>query len=803
MLFRSKKSLYRCLGISLFFLFGQRASAQQYDSLLAILDQNYPQEKIYVHFDKPYYNPGETIWFKAYLFSANLPSLISKTMYAELIDEKGKVLERKTMPVMGAGASSDFLVPDSIKSTLVYVRAYTSWMLNFDSSFLYLKPIRIMAVKATDKTKKDPAISLNFFPEGGDLVEGLESRIAFKAIDEQGFPVAVKGDILDSKGQKQASFSSVHDGMGYFSLNPVAGEKYKAVWKDSKGAAKETMLPQAKDKGVVLQIDNIANVVSYTISRTENMPANLRNFHVVAQMQQQTVYMARINMTTRGKITAPMATEALPDGIVQVTVFAEGGQPLAERIIFVNHNSYYFITDIHTNEKNLTKKAKNIIQIDVGDTLVSNLSVSITDAGTTPSMDEESIYSHVLLSSDIKGYVHDPAYYFSSTADSVHEHLDLVMMTHGWRRFKWEDVIAGKWPAIKYFPQPYITVKGQVLGLSPIDLVDKELTVILKTKKQSSSFFTVPVTNKGEFVMSDLLFYDTAQVYYQFNNDKNKRLTSNASFDFRNSFITLPDKLITNLWPTVKPVVPDSTTEKKNERLTKLRLNEFYEGQNVKTLDNVVVTSRQKSPEQKMDDEYTSGFFKGGDGYTFVVDGDPIANSSMSVLDYLKGRVAGLQITGSGTGTQLSWRGGTPSLFMNEMTSDVDLIQSTSMADVAMVKVFRPPFFGAMGGGAGGAIAVYTKKGGSVSSNVTGLNAVNVAGYTTPREFYSPDYTKDDKAKNDYRTTLYWNPFLVFDKATRRVILPFYNNDNCKRFRVVVEGINEQGKLTREVKYFE
>jgi hypothetical protein len=206
-----------------------------------------------------------------------------------------------------------------------------------------------------------------------------------------------------------------------------------------------------------------------------------------------------------------------------------------------------------------------------------------------------------------------------------------------------------------------------------------------------------------------------------------------------------------------------------------------------------------------MDEEYTSGFFRGGDGYTFVTADDPLARSGMTVLDYLRGKVAGLQITTNGpTGGTLSWRGGTPSLFLNEMNTDISMIQSTSMNDVAMIKVYRPPFMGAIGGGAGGAIAVYTKKGAQQNSNVTGLSFVKIAGYSPIKEFYSPDYSKDaDINKGDYRTTLYWNPFLVFDKQTRAIMIPFYNNDSCKKIRVVVEGVNEQGKLTREEKFFE
>lgn len=797
-----------CIGLILFFLsMCQQAGAQQPDSLLNVLDKEYPQEKIYIHYDRPYYNPGETIWFKAYVFAANLPSLISKTLYAELIDDKGNILQRRTLPVLGASTASDFTLPDSMRYSIVYVRAYTSWMLNFDSSFLYLKPIRIITNQATaDKTKKEVQYSLQLFPEGGDLVQGVESRVAFKATDDQGFPIPVKGDIVDGKGQKVTSFSSAHDGMGYFFVTPVTGNTYKAVWKDKKGTVHETAVPAARDNGVVLSVNMTGDALSYSLQRSANASLDYRTFKVVAHMQQQTVYMARINLSVKTSVTAPIPLENLPDGIMQVTLFTDIGQPVAERIVFVNQGNYYFITDLHAKEKNLTRKARNVIQLDIGDTLVSNLSVSITDAGTSTDPDEDNIFSHILLSSDIKGYVHDPAYYFSGREDSIRDHLDLVMMTNGWRRFKWDDVVAGRWPVIKNYPQPYVTVKGQVLGLSASELGDKELSVILKTKKDNTQFFAVPVNRKGEFVISDMIFYDTARLFYQFNNDKAKRLTSTASFYFRNSFLTLPDKPLTGLQPLLKPVIPDSATQKKNERLTKLRRDDFIEGQKVKVLEGVEVTARQKSPEQKMDEEYTSGLFSGGDGYTFIMADDPRAQSSLSVLDYLQGKVAGLQISNTGAdGGSLSWRGGTPSLYLNEMNTDVSMIQSTSMNDVAMIKVFRPPFFGASGGGAGGAIAVYTKKGAQANSNIQGLNFVAVSGYSPVREFYSPDYSSPtaDKNKNDYRTTLYWNPYLVFDKSNRRLLLTFYNNDNCKKIRVVIEGINEEGKLTREEKFFE
>src|SRR5688572_29363068 len=211
--------------------------AQRVDSVLIELDSKYPQEKLYLHFDRSLYNPGETIWFKAYLFSGAYPSPFSKTVYAELLDDQGKVMQRRSAPVIQGGAAAAFDLPEDLKSSIVYIRAYTRWMLNFDSSFLFVKPIPIAnkTKPAGTATASTPAAFLQFFPEGGNLVAGLEARVAFKATDSRGLPINVKGEILTASGKKVSTFSSVHDGMRYFTLQPQAGEQYKATWKDQSG----------------------------------------------------------------------------------------------------------------------------------------------------------------------------------------------------------------------------------------------------------------------------------------------------------------------------------------------------------------------------------------------------------------------------------------------------------------------------------------------------------------------------------------------------------------------------------------
>lgn len=203
-----------------------------------------------------------------------------------------------------------------------------------------------------------------------------------------------------------------------------------------------------------------------------------------------------------------------------------------------------------------------------------------------------------------------------------------------------------------------------------------------------------------------------------------------------------------------------------------------------------------------MDEQYASGLFRGGDDYTFITEDDPFANASQTVLSYLQGKVAGLQVSLGGGRPALSWRGGTPALFANESPADIESIQSVSMSDVAMIKVFRPPFVGAFGGGSGGAIAVYFKKG-AARNDAKGLDHATITGYTPVKQFYSPDYPAEQQNSDaDLRTTLYWNPYVLTDKAHRRLFLTFYNSDIAKKFRIIIEGCNEQGKLTRIEKVF-
>jgi hypothetical protein len=800
-------------------------NAQRFTTALNTLNTTYRQERLYLQFDRSVYKAGETIWFKAYLFAGNFPSLISKTLYTELSDANGKLLQRITSPVIMSSAAGSFNIPATITGTMI-VRCYTKWMLNFDSSFLFTKAITVtepqkaagkttlLSTSNTNPVTVPSSCIVQFFPEGGDLVQAVESRIAFKATDHFGIPVSIAGDVIDSKGKFITSFSSVHDGMGTFELRPETTELYKAVWKDQLGQKYETLLPAAKPSGVVLEVNNTGQQVEFKLKRPSATPA-YPYVYIVAQMQQQQLYRAKINTSQKEIFNGAIPTDKFPSGIIQFTVFSPDEQPLAERIVFINLHDYSFTAGIETLIKDTGRRKKNIIQIDIPDTISCNLSVSVTDADLDYNQAADNIYSTILLTSDIKGYVYNPAYYFSGNADSVADHLDLVMMTNGWRRFKWNEVLADHFPELKYLPENYISINGQVSDVKRSQVAGREVNGILEMKNRNKEYLISTLDKDGKFSFSGMIFYDTAKLYYQFNNDKNKALTSRVSFNIKSNL--LKDPLHIPMGNILFPVFnkTDTSSLAKSNQIYRYQAKEMDIFKTT-TLKTVVVKGKEKTKYQLMDEAYTTGFFSddpAGQSRIILPEDDIAFLAAPDLFSYLKGRVAGLEITVADNQASITWRGFPTSLFVDEVSQtsmsfetgklmeDPSYILSLPMSEIAMVKIFEPPFFGsgsASSGGQGGAISVYLKKGRTGHEMVKGLEFTPIAGYTAFKEFYTPDYSIPNSMNlPDHRTTLYWNPFIFTDKNNHHILLTFYNNDFTENMKLVIEGCNENGKLIR------
>ena len=777
------------------------ANAQRIDTLINNYGAKFPQERIHLHFDRHNYAPQDEVWFKAYIVNGILPDKLSKTLYVDFSDEKGKVLAHNAYPIAFGATRGQFQIPDSIHGNLLHVRAYTKWMLNFDTSFLFNHDLRIIqpASKRFKGAPPTPSSNLYFFPEGGDLIAGLNTRVAFMAESQFGQPVKVKGVVKDATGKQVAELQPQHDCMGSFQILPGAGQSYTATWTDEQGASHTTVLPQVKNQGASIVARPSASGTIFAIQRSENAPDNLQNLHIVATTYQQLVYMANVALKDKSMVSGAIPTTTFPTGILQLTLFDGNWKPVSERIVFVNNGEAQFEPEVGFSKLNFDKRGQNEIVINVLDSVPANLSVSVTDAAVA-SDSSSNIFSRLLLTSQIKGRIFKPFYYFSDTTEQVRQNLDLVMLTHGWRRYNWEALMNHEDPKITYpMDSSYLTFSGKVFGASSAQLAASGTLVAIAKSKQDTTgkFMMVSLNPDGSFNDPNTIFFDSLDVYYKFAGKKTA-LERTATVNFMPDRLKSPGNVGLDPNDIIKARVYDTSGLAAARRL----YDQYWAATHMETnLEDVTVKTRARSPLEKLDDEYTSGLFAGGNARSFDVMNDIAAQSSFNVFSYLQGRVAGLQISNANGGTpSMSWRGSTPSLFLDEMpVTDAEQLSNINMNDIALVKVFQPPFMGGFGGSPGGAIAVYTRKGTDVQREKgEGMPHKTIAGYSAIKEFYVPDYLSltQDLSKQDARSTLYWNGLIDTSPEAHEVRLKFFNNDITKSFRIIVEGMNDEGQFT-------
>jgi hypothetical protein len=801
-----RKLVLNCFALLIFTLFVEKVQAQVYDSVLNIYEEQFPNEKIHIHFDRTIYNTGETIFYKLYVLSGSDWTSLSKNIYVVWYDTSGNYIKQTVAPLFQSSAKGSFEVPANYKGDFLRVKAFTRWMLNDDSAFLYEKTIPINSGSITKaKTTTIPKTRIEVFPEGGVLVNGLNSKVAFKATNGSGIPVFVKGFLINDKNKIIDTLKVTHDGMGVFQLKPIAGENYQLSWTDENAQKGITPITIAKKEGVILKL-SLDNEKAYAqVERTLDVPQNYKQMKLLVHQNQHLIYTVDFKGEERQVQKAGLPIDELPTGIVQFSLFTSDWFPLAERIVFVNNRLHEFNAKLSVPLANLNKRGKNVIEVLVSDTSASNMSISITDASIVMP-EQQNIYSDFLLSNDIRGKVYQPAYYFSSDADSVAAHLDLVMLTNGWRKFDWDKIKTGTLPVLK-FPREtdFMKITGKVFGSTSTKLAsDLMLNLVISGKDSSKKFVFIPVLKDGTFEDKSIFYYDTSRIFYGFNG--NNKLTDITQVHFENGLLRQEFKKISlgtigyqNNW---------------SDSMARAKLNYYLlEQEKLKkqmasaTLQEVIVKSKSKSPLQILDEKYASGMFSGFDGTSFDLTNDPSALGGINVLTYLQGKVAGLQISVSGSQASATWRGSNTDFFLNEISTPLDMILALPISDIAYVKAIRPPFFGSVGGGSGGAVAIYTKKGKNSkggSENSKGMENTVLGGYSVFKEFYSPNYDNPTGNFNaDNRTTLYWNPYVLTNKRSPRVKIEFYNNDTSKKLQIVLEGINSNGKLARTVKFIE
>lgn len=741
------------------------------------------QEKVYIHTDREMYITGETIWLKPYCVDATFhtQSNISKVVNIELFDEKGNVVKQERVQLdKGVGEGQLFVSPDMQTGTYV-LRAYTNWMKNFDTDFSFSKRISIINPSITQvakkETQKDSATFLvEFFPEGGDLVQGLESKIAVKANDLFGKGIRLTGVVFDNEENEVAKFNTTQNGLSSFQLAPIKGKTYKArvaiankiyTWD----------IPKARDSGLIMDVETgKENNFNITIKSTQDF---LQTMYLIAH--------------TRGVInkfeplypnisqSIKIESDGLKDGITHITILDSKFAPIAERLVFKYPNSSSPF-EVKVDKKSFAKREKVTLTIDTKQPEYdANISVSVFRTDSVLQM-PDNIVSNLLLTSDLKGIIPNAGNYFREKNKNNTKQLDLIMLTNGWRRFDWEQISNQKRSALNFPAEMYAPIISGQLSKNANSSFPESLQISFRG--EASFLNSVEVNDDGSFHLEAPFRIKNDKVILFINNDTltKNQVTLFSPFDYK---YNIPQK--THL-------AINTELKKYAEALnTNIQISQIYRTFN---FINGVEVENQK---------ITSGFY-GQPDYVYRLDDytrfETVEDLFIEYVRFAyikkKNKKKGFYIlreTG-GQAEALVTIDGVP-IFDSEFVLGFDPLK---VEKLSMINNFY--FIGDTG--YNGLINFSTYNGDFNNEDLPdGLIELAYDAIQSPRRFYSPNYEINGNLLEripDYRNTLYWNPNFSINNGS--VQIEFYTSDDSGVYQIQMEGITEQGEPFYKVELF-
>ena len=399
-------------------------------------------ETVYFQTDKGIYETGEDLWFKTYVMDAQSLALSerSKTLFMEMLNAKDSIVWQEKYPVLSGIAAGHVYVDKNLKEGDYRIHAYTRFsFLNDTLRPVYPKKIRVVksiAYKGTDNPQEEdrPVARLSFFPEGGDLIDGIPTKVAFKALDAKGMPAKVAGR-LQENGKEIARLETVHDGMGFVFILPRKTSSYKVVLSDGQ----EFSFAEVADSGLSIYLRKQTDeyLEFHLCQPKEAAPQKIR---LTGRMRGKLYCMAEGTLRDILRIKIPVKEFPL-QGIAEFTLYNENGQPMAERLVYVHPERKLHI-ELNTDSVRYFTRGKGKLNVKVtdeaGNPVQAHLGLSIFDGAYQNELNPENMLSYCLLSTEIKGNIHNPAYYFDGNNKDRLAALDLLLLTQGWRRYVWE-----------------------------------------------------------------------------------------------------------------------------------------------------------------------------------------------------------------------------------------------------------------------------------------------------------------------------------------------------------------------------
>ncbi|PJJ84769.1 hypothetical protein [Mucilaginibacter auburnensis] len=904
--------------LSLFLLVATSAFSQTDSIPLVTIAQKtadyntqFPIEKVYLHFDKPYYAVGDTVWLKAYVtadsygeLKQRVPSTLSNVVYVDVIHQDTIVQKLKLAATKGVAFGNIAITKARYQQGNYQIRAYTKWMRNFDAAYFFDKTISIgdainknvqTNISLTSSTQNNAAkvqavityrnpdgsaiagkkvnwkvqtkddevlskgkettdangnirvafntnkltdlatsklitdidanskevtnqfslkntgasIDLQFFPEGGDLITGVASKVAFKAIQPNGMGIDVKGSVTDNTGATVVDFTSQHLGMGVFSLTPAAGKTYKATVTFADGSKNTYDLPKVSAQDLTISIVNVSHqrITMNLLCNDAFLQKNKgKRFYLMATNGQAIFYAAQT--APLDATTYPvLLPNKMPSGVTKITVLGSNGDALSERLVFVNKPDDQLALTLTTPKTVYTSRDKVVMSVmakNGAQPVEADLSVTVLDETKVP-FDENSettILSYLLLTSDLKGYIEKPNYYFNNANDKTAADLDVLMLTQGYRRFAYKDIIANRLPVQpKFLAEDGITITGTLRTSAGVPINRGNVNFEIKDRRISTNTTTNTV---GEFAFSKLYFPDSLQAMVSAKGNANSNnfmiLVDNESAQPITPSINAPAAFV-NIDSAMRPYLQNSKKVADNSRV----LNEVTIRANV--------APKVKKPSHA-DNSSLTGLSAFAD---HTIDGSTLVCPTM--FDCLMGSVAGLMADQNNLYIRRYYQQGDQrpvAIYLNNIMLDYAGLRSVDPKTVESVEVFMNDGVSGINrmSNTNGVVVINSKRVETPKMSKDQITAaledlmpansgvkIKPKGFSAARTFYSPRYdvTKESAIGGDLRTTIYWNPRINTDKATGATSFDFFNSDGKGTYRAIVEGIDANGNIGRSV----
>ncbi|HPE76397.1 MAG TPA: hypothetical protein PLC80_09920 [Draconibacterium sp.] len=783
--------------------------SQKVSDFSGLNDANFPRERIYLHIDKTLYTAGDDLWFKVYLVDADShkPEALSKVAYVEIISPLAEILSTKIIKIDDGCGNGDFKLPIDLVSGEYTVRAYTTYMRNFDDAFFFRKKIYVKQVIQIISEPRDsiqeniiagnanlnteiPKPDVQFFPEGGYLICGFQCNIGIKAMGFDGKGIDVSGSVLDSSGKRIAEFSTLKFGLGEVQLVPLQEETYKAriSWNNTEY---EYELPLAQTVGEVMQVTRQEDFYHLTIR--SSMPGGIKNFSFVGTQKSSVLIETKIESDDEG-IILKVPKDIFEEGIVQFTLFNKDDTPCCERLVFVEKGNAGSEVNLTTSKKEYGKK--ELVELDVSTNIFglpeteAAMSVSVASVSENPDNYATDIKSYLLLNSELKGEIEQPGYYFYSDDPIRGKVLDLLMMTQGWRRYIWNEPQITDTTAFMFQPETGLRFEGKITRLSYLKKSSEAIVSLTCSNDNEFSQYETNADETGHFGFDGIVFDDSTSVIIQAKRERKEGKDPAMNYDIELDELAPPKE------PTAYFHFTYLNDETLNNNLfpSKLSSEEIDSLYNIEKTDVVLeeVIINAKKPD-RVAEKRSMAKYREPD-YSLNISESYSQFDFLNILQILDGRIPHIP-------AGLFLLDGIP------VTPETAL--SIPISQIHFVDVLRggakTTVFGAAA--ALGVIAIYTLDAEDMLSTVkprerTGIINFTHPGFSKAKEFYTPVYTSEEsKQKPDYRTTLYWTPVLKLDEQGRAK-MSFYTSDVSSGYKIILEGISPDGGILQAITNF-